>query len=412
MLTVDEAQRIVLQSVPQLPAERVPLLDALGCTLSEQVVADLDLPPFDNSAMDGYAVVAADTSGATPENPRALKVVEDLPAGAAPARRVEPGTAARIMTGAPIPPGADAVVMVERTRPGGPGSVAVLEPAAAGDNIRPAGEDIRRGELALSPGEVLGPGEMALLAALGRTSVAVTRRPRASVLITGSELVAPGQPLEHCSLPAGAIYDSNATLMAARLMSAGARVDRCLHAADDERAVEEALRDCADSDIMLTTGGVSVGQYDFVKVALQRLGEIKFWRVLMKPGKPVAFGTVLGRPLFGLPGNPVSALVTFELLVAPALRKMMGRKDCLPPTVHAVLLSDIDHKPGRREYRQAVTRATDDGYVVQASEKRGSAMLTSTVGANSLVVIPEPSPGLRAGEKVTVIYPAYLDWLP
>jgi len=249
---------------------------------------------------------------------------------------------------------------------------------------------------------VLGPGELGLAAALGRTHVVAVRPPRVAIVTTGSELVEPGQ-----ELPPGRIYNSNLATLAARVLRAGAQVMSGVHVADDADAVEAAISGCGEADVILTTGGVSVGKYDFVKVALERLGEMKFWRILMRPGSPAVFGFALDRPLFGLPGNPVSVLVTFELLVAPALRRMMGRKDCLPPVVHAILLADLPHKPPRREYRQAVTVPGEDGYLVQPSPKRGSALLSSTVGANSLVIIPEQSAGLRAGEEVDVIYPAY-----
>jgi len=398
MLTIEEAQSVVLASVSPLPSEPMRLSEALGCVLAEPVLAQIPLPPFDNSAMDGFAVVAQDTRGATREAPCTLKVIEHVPASAAPERRVQPGTAARIMTGAPVPRGADAVVIVEHTRPGPPGTVEIFVPAEPSDNIRPEGEDIAAGEVALSPGQALGPAELGLAAALGSTHVTATRRPRVAIVTTGSELVAPGEKLRP-----GAIYNSNQTALGASVMRLGAEVAKCLHVADDESAVELALSACVDADVVLTAGGISVGDYDFVKVVLQRLGEIKFWRVLMKPGKPVAFGNVLGRPLFGLPGNPISALVTFEVLVAPALRKMSGRQDCLPRTVLATLSADVRHKPGRREYRQAFTSHADSGFAVQPSVKRGSAMLTSAIGANSLLVIPEKSEGLRAGERVTVI---------
>jgi molybdopterin molybdotransferase len=226
----------------------------------------------------------------------------------------------------------------------------------------------------------------------------VIRRPRVAIITTGSELVEPGQELRP-----GTIYNSNRAGIASSVLRSGWEVAHCLHVADDESALEQALRGCADADLLLTTGGVSVGEHDFVKAVLDKIGDIKFWRVLMKPGKPVVFGTVFGRPLFGLPGNPVSALVTFEMLVAPALRKMSGRKDCLPLAVQATLLSEVRHRPGRREYRQSVARCSDGDLVVEPSQKRGSAMLTSTVGANSLLVIPEESTGLAAGERVTVI---------
>jgi len=398
MLTVDEAQALVLDAVSALPPRRMSLLEALGCVLAEPVVAPIALPPFDNSAMDGFAVIAQDTRGATAEAPRAMKVIEDVPAGSEPQRRVQPGTAARIMTGAPVPAGADAVLLVEHTRPGLPGEVDVLAAAKPGDNIRPRGEDIEPGEVALAAGQALGPGELGLAAALGGTEVSAIRPPRVVIITTGSEVVAPGEELRP-----GAIYDSNQVTMAASVLAAGAQVARCMHAADDEAAVAEALADCGEADLIITVGGVSVGDYDLVKTALQRVGEIKFWRILMKPGKPVAFGHVDGRALFGLPGNPVSALVTFELLVAPVLRKLAGRTECLPAAIKARLLSDVSHKPPRREYVQAVTRRAEDGYVVQPQAKRGSAMLTSTVGANSLVVLPEESRGERAGDLVEVI---------
>ena len=398
MLTIEQAQAAVMQAVSPLPAERRPLLAALGCVLAQSVVAEVPLPPFDNSAMDGFAVIAEDTLVATTGAPRRLEVIEDVPAGTVPQRALRSGTAARIMTGAPIPEGAEAVVMVERTRPGPQGTVDVLVPAALGENIRPAGEDIGVGQVALSPGRLLGPGELGLAAALGYTHVTCVRRPRVAIVTTGSELVAPGE-----ALTPGAIYNSNQVAIVSSVLRSGAEIAHCLHVADDEAALERALATCADADLLLTTGGVSVGEHDLLKLVLQRIGDIKFWRVFMRPGKPVAFGTVYGRPLFGLPGNPVSALVTFELLVVPALRKMAGREGCLPLIVQAALLSDLPHKPGRREYRQAHTRWTDGGFVVQPSEKRGSAMLTSTIGANSLVVIPEESEGLGAGDRVSVI---------
>jgi molybdopterin molybdotransferase len=398
VLTIKEAQAVVMAAVTVLPPERIPLLQALGCVLAETVVAPIQLPPFDNSAMDGFAVVAEDTRGATPGSPARLEVLEDVPAGATPERQVRHGKATRVMTGAPIPPGADAVVIVEHTRAGPVGTIEIFVRAAPGDNIRPAGEDIAAGETALSPGQSLGPGELGLISALGQTHVAVIRRPRVAIITTGSELVEPGQELRP-----GTIYNSNQAAIAASVLKSGWEVAHCLHVADDESALEQALRGCADADLLLTTGGVSVGEHDFVKVVLDKIGDIRFWRVLMKPCKPVAFGTVFGRPLFGLPGNPVSALVTFEMLVAPALRKMSGRKDCLPLAVQATLLSEVRHRPGRREYRQSVARCSDGDLVVEPSQKRGSAMLTSTVGANSLLVIPEESTGLAAGERVTVI---------
>ncbi|MFB3881059.1 MAG: gephyrin-like molybdotransferase Glp [Armatimonadota bacterium] len=398
MLTVEQAQSAALESVSALPSERLPFLQALGRVLAEPISATTPLPPFDNSAMDGFAVIAADTAGATPATPRALKLVGDIPAGAVLHGRVGPGTAARIMTGAPLPEGADAVVMVERTRPGAAGTIEILAPAQPGDNVRRMGEDIGAGETALDAGQLLGPGELGVAAALGCTHVIAVRRPRVAIVTTGSELTNPGDRLKP-----GAIYNSNQTAIAACVLRSGCEVAVALHVDDDEVALEGALQICANADAIVTVGGVSVGDYDYVKAVLARLGDIKFWRLLMKPGRPFAFGTLFGLPLFGLPGNPISALVTFEVLVAPALRKMAGRRDRLPLTTEARLLSDLRHKPGRREYCQAVTRWTEGGLVVEPSPKQGSAMLNSVVGSNSLVVIPEISGGLRAGERVTVV---------
>jgi molybdopterin molybdotransferase len=397
VIPVETAQQIALDAVSALPAERRALLAAAGCVLAETVLAPISLPPFDNSAMDGYAVLADDTRGANADAPRVLRVTEAIPAGSSPARPLQPGWAARIMTGAPLPAGAEAVVKVEDTRPEGD-AVAVLVEAAPGENVRPAGEDLAAGEVALEAGTVLGPGELGLAAALGLTQLSVIRRPRVALLTTGAEVVEPG-----AALRPGAIYNSHRVALAAALSRAGAEVARVAHVPDDAAAIEQALRESVDCDLIITTGGVSMGDYDFVKVVLERLGEVRFWQVRMKPGKPVAFGLALGRPVFALPGNPVSALVTFEVLVRPALRGLAGQRACFPPTVEATLSRDIAHQPGRREYVQAHTRWTEAGYVVTPSGQRGSAMLRATVGANSLLVIPEDSVGLRKGERAQVL---------
>ncbi len=397
MLTVDEAQRIALDGVAALPARRMPLLKALGCILADPLIAPINSPPFDNSAMDGYAVIASDTEGATANAPRRLRLLEELPAGFVANLRVTPGTATRIMTGAPLPPGADAVVIVEVTRSQNE-VVEVLHAVSPGENVRRAGEDIRVDEVALPAGQRLGPGEIGLAASLGFASVRAVPRPRVAIITTGTELVEVGGPL-----PPGSIYNSNQPLLAALLMTEGARVAKHRHVPDEEEAVEAALRECASADLILTAGGVSVGKYDFVRTVLDRLGEISLWKVRMKPGKPVAIGRLFERPLFGLPGNPISCLVTFAVLVAPALRKMAGQSDCMPFEVQARLEHNISHKLGRREFVQADTRYVGGEYVTAPRAKRGSAMLSAALGANSLVVLPEDCPGLSAGEKVTVI---------
>lgn len=398
MLTVEQAQEVVLQSVTPLSAERVPLLRALGRVLAEPVVARVPLPTFDNSAMDGFAVRAEDTEGASPDTPRRLEVIEDIPAGSTPQKTVRAGTAARIMTGAPIPAGADAVVIVENTHSADSGTVEIFQPALEGANIRRAGQDVATGGVALSPPQLLGPGELGVISALGVTEVSAVRRPKVGILTTGCELTEPGEELKP-----GTVYNSNRVAVQAGVLRAGGELGRCAHAPDEEAELEKQLRSFGDEDLLLTTGGVSVGEYDLVKKVLARVGDIEFWRVRMKPGKPVVFGTVLGRTFFGLPGNPISSLVTFELFVAPAIRKLAGRDDVLPLTVEAELARDAGHRPGRPEYRQAVTSYAGGYYMVEPTAKRGSGMLTSAVGANSLLVMPDEYPELHAGDRVKVI---------
>jgi molybdopterin molybdotransferase len=398
MLPVAEAQNIILEAVTPLPEETAALETALGQILAEPLISKFPLPPFDNSAMDGFAVIAADTAGAGPNNPRSLQISEDLPAGVAPQRKVLSGSAAQIMTGAPLPQGADAIVPVEETRPGEAGEILFLQEAKAGAHIRPAGEDFPAGATVLSPGQELGPGELGLAASLGLTRIKVIRRPRVAIITTGSEIIPPGKPLRP-----GSIYDSNSILLAGLVKAAGGEVACACRIEDTEAAVTAALKECASADIILTTGGVSVGKYDFVKSALEKLGKIIFWQVAMKPGKPVVFGKILNHPVFGLPGNPVSVLVTFAVFVLPALRKMAGRKDYLPPPILAALENPVTHKPSRREYVQGFAFVRDGELRVQASAKRGSGMLGATAGANCLLVIPEESSNLAAGAKVEII---------
>jgi molybdopterin molybdotransferase len=398
MLPVDEAQKIVLNAVTTLPAEIVPLGSALGQVLAEPISTPFPLPPFDNSAMDGFAVIAADTAGAAPENPRRLKIIEDLPAGTAPQKKVIPGAVAQIMTGAPVPLGADAIAPVEDTRPGPAGEIEILREAKVSAHIRPAGEDFPANAVVLEAGPELGPGELGLVASTGLAEVKVIRRPRVAIITTGSEIIAPGQPLRP-----GTIYNSNAATLAGLVKEAGGEVTFLLQVDDTEAAVAATLQECASADIILTTGGVSVGKYDFVKTALEKLGKIIFWQVAMKPGKPVVFGKIFDRPLFGLPGNPVSVLVTFAVFVLPALRKMAGHQDYHPATIAAILENAVTHKPPRREFIQGTAFNRAGELWVRASSKRGSGMLGAAAGANCLVVIPEASPNLSSGDKVEII---------
>lgn len=403
MRTVEEALEAILGSVRRLPVERVPLLESLGRVLAENIAADIDVPPFDNSAVDGYAVRAVDVASASPETPVRLRVLVDVPAGGISEEAILAGTAARIMTGAPVPPDADAIVMVEDTRSAGE-AVEIRQAAAPGDHLRRAGEDVPRGSVVLTAGACIHAAEIAMLATVGRATVPTVRPARVAVVSTGDEVV---EIVEGVAPRPGKIRNSNRYALAALVREAGAVVHAQVHIPDDLAATETALRECALSgaDVIVTAGGVSVGDRDFVKPALEKLGRLDLWRVAMKPGKPLAFGSIGETLFFGLPGNPVSALVTFELFVRPALRKMAGRadSDLARRSVTAIAAQAVSHLPGRREYVRAVTILQDNQYHARPTGAQGSGILRSMLGANSLLVVPEDSPGIVAGEHVTVL---------
>ncbi|NCO35928.1 MAG: hypothetical protein AUJ92_03875 [Armatimonadetes bacterium CG2_30_59_28] len=394
MLHPTEALDIILASVSQVGTEKVPLEESLGRTLADDVRAAEDLPPFDNSAMDGYAVRAADTAGASEEHPALLRVLEDLPAGGVPRCAVGAGEAVRIMTGAPVPAGADAVVMVEKTSRCN-GQVAVQAPVQPGVNIRRCGEDVRRGDVCLQSGMVLRPAEIGVLASLGFATVPVARQPVVAVLSTGDELLAPEE-----ALTPGKIRDSNSPALAAMVRRYGGvpRVDP--RVPDTVTEVEAALRRVEGVDLYLTSGGVSVGDFDVVKEVLSRLGEIKFWRLAIKPGKPLVFGRLGGRPLFGLPGNPVSALVAFEQFVRPALLKMQGRRALRKAEVTAVINGYYKSRAGKVEFVRAHTTLRETVYHARICGPQGSGRLSTMSQANSLIVLPEDVTTVQAGDHV------------
>jgi len=378
------------------------LADALGCVNATDVVAAVDVPPFPNTAMDGFAVRAADTAGA----PVRLAVVGTLRAGAAPDREVGLGQAVRIMTGAPIPPGADAVVMVERTSAGDDGSVTVEVAARPGDHIRGAGDDLRAGDVVFGPQTVLTPGHLGVLASLGSREVTVVPPVRVGVLSTGDELVDGPGPLR-----LGQIRDSNRPTLLGLVRQAGCVPVDLGRVPDDEAAITAAVGDGVERcDALVTSGGVSVGDFDYVKVVLDRLGAMSWWQVAMKPAKPLAFGVVAGTPVFGLPGNPVSSMVSFELFARPALRRMGGHRRLFRPHVRAVADEALRRRPDGKLHlvRVVASYGPDDRYHVQPSGGQGSHMLRAMALANGLAVVPDGD-GVEAGETATVMLLDTLD---
>lgn len=403
MVDVDEVLRRVLASVRPLPSHQLPILDALGLVVTHDVVADVDVPPFRNSAMDGYAVRTAETAGATADRPVRLRVVREIAAGAAEVGRIEPGTAARIMTGAAVPEGADGVVRFEETDEGAgggrPGWVAIHRPAKPWDNVRPAGEDLRRGETVIAAETRLRPPEIGLLAALNRSAVGVHRRPRVAVLSTGDEVVDLGP-----SLRPGQIRNSNSYTLAAMAHAWGAVPVLLGIARDTVGDLSEKLAAAREADLIVTSGGVSLGDYDLVKDVLRAEGEVAIWQVRMKPGKPLAFGSVGGRPLLGLPGNPVAAAVSFFLFGRPAIWRMLGRRDLDPPSVLATVMETLDNRGQRRHYvRARVERVPDGGWEVRTAGEQGAGVLSSLARANGLLVVPEHLERVEPGTRLPVL---------
>ena len=403
VLSVEEALERILATVRVLEPERVPILEALGRVLAEEVVADRNIPPLPNSAMDGYAVRAADVARV----PARLRVIAEAPAGRLCPVEVGPGSAVRIMTGAPIPAGADAVVPFEHTRvvqdsscPTADEWIEVLRETRPGANVREAGEDVRAGQVVLSPGRVLRPQEIGMLAALGRTEVAVIRRPRVAILATGDEVVPPWE-----TPGPGQIRDANSYTVAAQVRRYGGIPLILGVARDEETLIREGVRRALAerADLIVTSGGVSIGDFDLVKQVLAAEGEMRFWSLNMKPGRPLAFGVVGGVPLVGLPGNPVSAMVATELFVRPAVLKMQGFTEWPWPELRARLADPIVRKDGRRHYLRVRLRETPDGWEATLTGDQGSGILNSLVQADGLAVIPEDVDHLPAGAEVRVL---------
>ena len=401
MIPLADVQREILGAVAPLAPVTVPVRDALGLVTTRDVIAGEAVPPFANTAMDGYAVRAADTAGAGPEVPVGLAVVGELPAGRAPEQPVGDGEAIRIMTGAPMPDGADAVVMVEYTERDGD-AVRVLRAARPGDHVRAAGGDLSAGDLVFPAGTALGPAHLGVLSSSSFEDVEVVPRVRVGVLSTGDELV------ERGPLRPGQIRDSNRPMLLAQVTDAGADAADLGLAPDDESIITRTLEDAiASCDAVLTSGGVSVGDFDYVKAALGRLGRMQSWQVAINPAKPLAFGVIDGTPVFGLPGNPVSSLVSFELFARPALLLMMGHAARFRTEVTATAERAMPRKPdGKLHLDRVRVRADGDSYLAARTGDQASNVLSATAAANGLALLPDGD-GVPEGGAVRVMR---LDW--
>lgn len=398
MLQLEDAQKKILELIEPLSTETVSLRNAFRRVPAQDISSPIDLPPFDNSAMDGYAAQSKDLVGATPETPRALRLIGKVAAGESFSGKIESGTCVRIFTGSPLPTGADGVAMQEDTRleAGSPNAILFTDTIKPWENVRFRGEDVKAGTPLAHKGEPLTVGQISLLAACGLAEISVTRKPLIGLLATGTELIESGQPLAP-----GQIYESNRAGIGALIENAGAISKTYPLVADNldatVAALEQAFTEC---DGVVTSGGVSVGEYDFIKAAFEKLGgELSFWKVSIRPGKPFVFGRLRGKYFFGLPGNPVSAMVTFCLLVRPALARLQGAKDCRGPSVRGVLAEPLSNNGDRRHF---VRVRIDDSGEVHGAGIQASHILSALARANGLVDVG-PNTTLAAGTAVSVL---------
>jgi len=398
-LTVEEAQSLILETTPVLGAETISASDSAGRVLVEAIVSTRRHPPADCSAMDGYAVRRADLLGVSAARPGALPVVYEVPAGGQAVRPLEAGEAARIFTGAPLPPGADAIVKQEDTDLGGDRVEVRVEPGPR-EHVRDGGEDFEIGDRLIEAGSVLGPAHLGVLASVGRTIVSVHQRPRVAILSGGDELVEPDRPADN-----GQIVSSNSYTLAAQCREIGASPSYLGIAADTPESIEACMRAGLGADVLVSSAGVSVGDHDHVRDVLEKLGcQLRFWGVLMKPGYPLAFGVIesTGQLVFGLPGNPVSTAVTFEQFVRPALRKMMGHRAIHRPVVRATLGAGIRKRAGRMHFVRVGLERTADGILATPTGNQSSGVLTSMIRGQGLAVIPLACESVEAGAEVDV----------
>lgn len=397
MVSYEEALKIVLNNCNPLPTRRIKLEDAYGLVLGENIFSPEDVPPFDNSAMDGFAVRTEDISKATEENPAVLEIVQDLKAGMYGKAEVMPGKAIRIMTGAPIPAGADTVVRKELTVLEN-NSVLVLKPVPRGTDIRRAGEDIKAGNLVLKKGQVIREGEIGILATLGLGEILVYPPLKVAVITTGDELLGVTEKL----VP-GKIRDANSYTLQAQVKKTGAKPFLFPRVPDDKESILKALREGLECDLIITSGGVSLGEYDFVKESLEELGaKIHFWKVRQRPGNPMAFWSWNGKPVFGIPGNPATSIICFEEYVRPAIRKMMGFTNLFRPQLKVLMGEDyVKESKGRLQFLRVRLEKKGQIYAYLAGAQ-GSAILTSMAAADALALIPEEQNFLKRGEEVLV----------
>lgn len=409
MLNVEEALEQILAVLEPLPITNISILEADGMVLAKNIISQIDIPPLDNSAMDGYAVKSDNVQNASPSLPIALRVVGTTAAGQLPFQSLVDGHSVRIMTGAPIPLGSDAVIPFEETSDNSNelnvtsnNEVLILHPAFQGKNIRQAGQDVRKGDKVITAGTVLRPAHIALIASLGKSKVAVHRPPVVAVLATGDEITKPGHQLTK-----GMIYDSNSYGIASSIKEAGGKPVVVGIARDNVDSIERKLFEIKDCDLIITSAGVSKGDFDIVKNVLKKNGAIQFHSVRMKPGKPLAFGLLEQKnssvPLIGLPGNPVSALVAFEQFCRPAIRLMSGHKLIARTTINAVLDDTIDNPDGRRVYARVHAYKKKDVYHASLTGEQSSNILSAMGKANGLAICPENKTSINAGEDVTVM---------
>jgi molybdopterin molybdotransferase len=417
VISVEEALKTVLGNINVLGEENRPLLECLGLVLAEDIYSKIDVPPKDNSALDGYAVKSSDIRGSNDNNPRILKVIDMIIAGGNPKIPLKPGTAIRIMTGAPVPEGADCVIGFENTDEnsrsisanGIPSEIGIMLEVEPDSNIRKTGESVRKGSLVLSKGTVIRPSEIGVMASLGMANIKVVKRPVIAILATGNELTNPEE-----SLSEGKIYNSNSYSIAAQVIREGGIPKLLGIALDNENSVVSKISQGMDADLLITIGGVSMGDYDVVKDVLSKQGKMVFWKVRTKPGKPLAFGTIKRTgsnqndlPHLGLAGNAVSCMVNYELFVRPAILKMMGKTNFSKPSIEAIFEDQITNNDGRRIFARVIVEKREGQYFAKLTGPQGSGILTSMSSANGLAIVPEDRAKITAGEKIQVLM---LDW--